>query len=377
MDHDKICTERDCTEKAHEGFKRCPECYKRHHGEYPPDYMGEVHPADDYPEWAELAKPMQMVRASKNKPLIDRYFNEGEVSILASPPKSGKTWLCLDIAIKAAMGSPVFGRHRPTKGPLQVLYLFGDNQPGFLKERADKLGELHEECLNLRVLDQYTFRTGRKKLLDLVDPNDFDKLVEVVKHWKIDLIFIDTLVAWTGINEAKNEELRPLLLNLQRLAHDTNAHVCVLHHNRKESGHGSKMDKIIGGTVLVRLVGEIYSLKADVCSDSGEIKSSGWFLPLGGWYEKPSRFYYHIQRIDDETTTIDYDFDKVITSHGQDRIIEEIKLMTEPWTIDQMAKITGEKYQSVYRVVKKLEDNDEIERKTHGWNSQYVSTIPF
>ena len=354
----------------------CPDCYKDKCGEYPTDY--NPGPDDDAPSWLDLMTPMHEVKPSHNSPLFGNYFNRGEVSILASAPKSGKTWICLDIAQKVSQGDAAFGRYRPVN-PLNVLYMFGDNQPGFLKDRSDKLNYTPSPYTsnNLRILDQFQFRTNRKKLVDLVDNKDFDILIESCKQGKIDLIFIDTMVAWTGVNEAKNEELRPLLLNLQRLAHDTGAHVCVLHHNRKESGHGGGLDKIIGGTVLVRLVGEIYTIRADIDEESGEILSKGWLIPLGGWYDKPQRCYYDICRVVNDTTTVSYDFDKQIICSDQQSIIDEINLMMGEWTMQDLMIATGAKYATANRAVKKLMKQQQLERRGSGRNTKYFAPTTF
>ncbi|MDH6126892.1 AAA family ATPase [Kitasatospora sp. GP82] len=67
---------------------------------------------------------------------VPGFFAEG-VSLLAGPPKVGKSWLSLGLALDVAAGRPAFGSITVEPGP--VLYLALEDTPRRLKTRMGKL----------------------------------------------------------------------------------------------------------------------------------------------------------------------------------------------------------------------------------------------
>lgn len=112
--------------------------------------------------------------------------------ILASPPKYGKSWFCLDMGLSVAMGRDFLGfkTHKS-----KVLYLALEDRNDRLKYRISKLlgDEAFPEWLNLGI-DSETLDNGFIQSLD-----DFLK-----EHPETKLIIIDTFVKIRG--EAKRNE---------------------------------------------------------------------------------------------------------------------------------------------------------------------------
>ncbi|MFJ9693416.1 AAA family ATPase [Kitasatospora sp. NPDC101183] len=67
---------------------------------------------------------------------VPGFFAEG-VSLLAGPPKVGKSWLSLGLGLDVAAGRPAFGSVKVEPGP--VLYLALEDTPRRLKTRMGKL----------------------------------------------------------------------------------------------------------------------------------------------------------------------------------------------------------------------------------------------
>ncbi|MFF2038996.1 AAA family ATPase [Kitasatospora sp. NPDC058170] len=67
---------------------------------------------------------------------VPGFFAEG-VSLLAGPPKVGKSWLSLGLGLDVAAGRPAFGSIEVEPGP--VLYLALEDTPRRLKTRMGKL----------------------------------------------------------------------------------------------------------------------------------------------------------------------------------------------------------------------------------------------
>lgn len=112
--------------------------------------------------------------------------------LLASPPKYGKSWLCLDMALSVAMGRDFLG-FKTNKS--KVIYLALEDRNDRLKQRATQLlhGEIFPEWLMLGT---------ESATLDNNFISQMDNTLR--KHPETKLIIIDTFVKIRG--EAKRGE---------------------------------------------------------------------------------------------------------------------------------------------------------------------------
>lgn len=112
--------------------------------------------------------------------------------LLASPPKYGKSWLCLDMALSVAMGRDFLG-FKTNKS--KVLYLALEDRNDRLKQRISQIlgGEIFPAWLNLGI-DSATLDNGFIESLDGF----------LHEHPETKLIIIDTFVKIRG--EAKRNE---------------------------------------------------------------------------------------------------------------------------------------------------------------------------
>lgn len=124
--------------------------------------------------------------------IIDGLVPVGLV-LLASPPKYGKSWLCLNMALSVAMGRDFLG-FKANKS--KVLYLALEDRNDRLKQRISQIlgkGERFPAELNLAI-DSATLDTG---FIDSL--SDF-----LIEHPETKLIIIDTFIKIRG--EAKRNE---------------------------------------------------------------------------------------------------------------------------------------------------------------------------
>lgn len=112
--------------------------------------------------------------------------------LLASPPKYGKSWLCLDMALSVAMGRDFLGFKTNRS---KVLYLALEDRNDRLKQRISQIlgGEMFPEWLNLGI-DSATLDNGFVESLDGF----------LQEQPETKLIIIDTFVKIRG--EAKRSE---------------------------------------------------------------------------------------------------------------------------------------------------------------------------
>ncbi len=114
------------------------------------------------------------------------------LSLLASPPKYGKSWLCLDMSLSVAYGRDFLG-FKTNK--CDVLYLSLEDRFDRLKQRA------------LQILDNEPLPPGLYLAVDsaTLDNGFIEQLEDFLRvHPKIKLIIVDTFVKIRG--EAKRNE---------------------------------------------------------------------------------------------------------------------------------------------------------------------------
>ncbi|WP_371497657.1 AAA family ATPase [Kitasatospora sp. NBC_00374] len=88
------------------------------------------------PKTVWTATELMATRFPEPKWAVPGFFAEG-VSLLAGPPKVGKSWLSLGLGLDVAAGRPVFGTVPVTAGP--VLYLALEDTGRRLQNRMSKL----------------------------------------------------------------------------------------------------------------------------------------------------------------------------------------------------------------------------------------------
>jgi hypothetical protein len=155
-------------------------------------------------------------------PLVDGLlFLPGE-SALYSPPKKGKTFVALDVALSVASGEEFMGR--PVKQS-RVLYVAAEGVGG-LGARVEAWCQMHPAA----DISQAAFLTAPINLLD-----DGDVAVLVQAALGVELVVIDTLARCSvGADENSAKDMGRVVTALDRIR-DATGHVCVVHHAGKDT----------------------------------------------------------------------------------------------------------------------------------------------
>jgi hypothetical protein len=159
--------------------------------------------------------------------LIEDLWSAAAVGLIGGAPKSGKTWLGLDLALSVASGTPCLGRYRvPQPGPA-LVYLAED--PVEMVRRRVQAMAAHRH-LTLDDLDLHVITAQR---LRLDDSEDRARLFETVRVLQPRLLLLDPLVRMHRMNENDAVEMAELLGGLRELQKRFGAAVVVVHHTRK------------------------------------------------------------------------------------------------------------------------------------------------
>lgn len=212
--------------------------------------------------------------------IVEDWMVAKELSFIGGAQQSGKTFLAAHAALSIATGRDVLGR-KTTPG--LVIYQIGESGNGFMDQRIPAWLQYHgsgtPESTPFEILPQR---------IDLFHPeNDTKEFIACIKAIcaeypgvPLRAIFIDTFAkAMRGADEGKGVEVGKVLENLEAIAQETGAHVCVIHHIPKSGislrGHTS-ISNDVDSVVFVENDEEtkVRTIKADKIKDG----PAGWEL---------------------------------------------------------------------------------------------------
>lgn len=182
------------------------------------------------------SKEFRVVRAS-NLPtqlaerawLVRDIWGHLAVGFIGGQPKSGKTWLALDLAVSVSSGTDCLGRFPvDASGPV-LAYLAEDSLPS-IRQRLDSL--CAHRNISLQAIDLHLVDTPGLRL----DADD-DKalLVAAVAKLKPRLLILDPLVRLHALDENSAADISALLGWLRALSRTHQLCIAVVHHMSKKS----------------------------------------------------------------------------------------------------------------------------------------------
>lgn len=159
--------------------------------------------------------------------LIEPLWGASAVGVIGGAPKSGKTFLALELAVAVASGRPCLGRFAvPCPGP--VLVLAAEDSPHQVKRRLQ--GIAHARGADFAALD---VRLILDTALRLDRPQDLHRLHLTLASQRPKLLILDPFVRLQRADENDARQVAAILAALRELARTFNAAVLLVHHARK------------------------------------------------------------------------------------------------------------------------------------------------
>jgi len=183
------------------------------------------------------AAELQTAQIPPPKQLVTGFLTSG-LNIIAGAPKTGKSWLTLDVAIAVATGGKALGAWTTTKS--DVLYLALEDTPYRLKSRLRALNKPHPTNLH--------FATAAPRLMD----GGLDAIdTWMTHHPQTGLIVIDTLAKIADAKQTSNiyDEDAATGTAIHAIAHHHDIAITVIHHTRKQA-HGDFLQSVSGSSGL-------------------------------------------------------------------------------------------------------------------------------
>tara|TARA_Y100000592_G_scaffold17907_1_gene27191 strand:- start:1993 stop:3897 length:1905 start_codon:yes stop_codon:yes gene_type:complete len=162
--------------------------------------------------------------------LIKDIFERESLVAIFGKPKSGKSFVALDMAVAIARGAEYFG-HKATKAP--VVMLVGEGKRGTVR-RLSVLEKVGRSLINAPL---YLSNRGTR----ILDEDEYQKLIDELdiicaREGEIGCIIVDTLNRNFGAgSENSTEDMTMFISRLDNLIHKYKACVVIVHH----TGHGA------------------------------------------------------------------------------------------------------------------------------------------
>jgi hypothetical protein len=178
--------------------------------------------------------------------LVEGMWPDKGVGFIVGPPKSGKSWLALDLAVAACTERDWLGRK--VMNPGRVLYFLGEELLTDVAERVMRL--LTPRGMDAANLDRRLMISECVPCLE--DEANRRLIVQAVKEAEPTLVVFDPLARFLrDADENDSGDMRPITnFARQDLSRSCGVAVCIVHHTPK-SGRGAR------GSGDLRAVSEI------------------------------------------------------------------------------------------------------------------------
>jgi biotin operon repressor len=157
--------------------------------------------------------------------MVEELFIEAGAGILGGAPKTGKSFLALDLCVAVASGTSCAGRFRATRqGP--VVLLCAEDPPALVSARLHALARCRNlalEALPIEVIVDEAVRL----------PDGLARLEATLERFQPRLLLLDPLIRLHRADENSASEMSVILDGLRRLARSTRTAILLVHHARK------------------------------------------------------------------------------------------------------------------------------------------------
>jgi RecA-family ATPase len=224
-------------------------------------------------------KPLNEIidlKGSAPTPLIDEILLEGETAVCAGRAKIGKSALLQQMACSLASGSQFLG-HRVLE-PRRVLYIDMENQPLHLRERYRQISGSIPGNDWYRRLEIAAFDSLAENVFGL-NRGGFKRLMLAVEAFDPDLVIIDSLRLFGGIDLKDEQKVVQFLIRLAELRRiKKSLSIILAHHLRKQDRKGKSVklshsptewiEDVSGSQALIAHVDSIWGLEQERDADS-------------------------------------------------------------------------------------------------------------
>ncbi|MDT3441771.1 AAA family ATPase [Pseudofrankia sp. BMG5.37] len=171
--------------------------------------------------------------------LWDGFFPKGMLSVIDGDPGSGKSTFTLDLAARVSTGATMPDGSGGRRQPADVLLInVEDPVAQVIRPRLDAAGA---NVSRVHILSMVPDEESGERPISL--KNDVELIERVIRKRGVGLVIIDPLMAFLEsagrrIDSHKDQDMRPILSRMSKLAEETGATFVVIRHMPKNSSGG-------------------------------------------------------------------------------------------------------------------------------------------
>ena len=241
--------------------------------------------AEDLAPRQILVKPSALVRGERDGGdwLVDKLVPRGARGLVIAPPKTGKSFFFLDLALALGTMNSVLCI-KPMGRPVRVAIVSREDGPQLVSERLKALaaGRGIPWSMVDRNIRVNTVEQSQRFRIDNND--DLQEMAQWLKAEQIEFTVIDVLNRLHGGEENSADAMTKVMERFDELARLSGSDVCVIHHTNK--GGGSR-----GSSSIEGWADYVFRLEADAVDESLKTlhirtKASGQPAPKQMRYEQ-------------------------------------------------------------------------------------------
>ncbi|MBR1603726.1 MAG: AAA family ATPase [Synergistaceae bacterium] len=198
--------------------------------------------------------------------MIGGLFPRGKISALIAPPGTGKTWFILYLSMYFSRGGGLDDallHHFSISRPYRSMILSGEGGYDELIGRSEYTNWRYDRQY-LGVVDLNEL-TEKDISLSLSQEDGQRNLERLIDKRQPDIIFLDSLMAFSDYDENKSREMGELMKYLMQTARINDIAIVPVHHTRKrrlnERKAAQDMDEMIGSNMMQRYTRRIIGLQ--------------------------------------------------------------------------------------------------------------------
>lgn len=252
---------------------------------------------------------------------IGGIFPRRQLSIMASEPGCGKTWVMLKFCAELSnewVYRKFFGQSFVEK-ERKCLMMIGDTGREMIVDRINKL-DIIKNVKSQNYIFYFVSDLIKEKHPFLLNTVEGRGSIQGLIHFeKPDIVFFDTLISFMTADENSAKEVGELFIGLREIAEEENCAIVLNHHFRKtQGGHTSRksvsINEVIGSSAMSRLASVMLALVRDRTDPQKNIVQVS---TVKTWYKEITPFRFEIVGNDDKVDLIpDYTQGNIINARA-------------------------------------------------------------
>lgn len=272
-------------------------------------------------------------RETGSKWLVEGFWLNQGIGMLAAQPKTGKSWTAMDLAISVASGKPFLNKFEVHEAQ-RVLVFFAEDTQAIQRERIDLIKAakgIADDLPNLGIVVS-------EQALRLDTAEGVSALRAAVESFRPSLLILDPFIRMHQISESDSTAVAGVLSPLRKLKDEFGCGVLMVHHATKGSKNlrGSTEFAAWGETNLFMYKDKAENVFIDIQHRAAE-SIDAQPLKIGKLGDGTSIFAVDQHEIVEEKVEESQISTQVLPNLA-DKIISAIRCYPGPSTLEQIAK---------------------------------------